>query len=46
MTMCVGWKFKDDIYLFGDTLFSQKKSDCLTSGPLTSFGELQGEEKV
>lgn len=46
MTLCVGWKFKDEIYLFGDTVFSQGKSDSSPEGEKTSFGELQGNGKV
>lgn len=46
MTLCVGWKFKDEIYLFGDTVFSQGKSNGLPASEKTSFGELQGNGKV
>lgn len=46
MTLCVGWKFRDDIYLFGDTIFSQGKSDRFPAGEKTSFGELQGNGSV
>lgn len=46
MTFCIGWKFKNQVFIFGDTLFTQNTTLDDPENRKTSFGELQGNTNI
>lgn len=39
MTYCIGWRYRNTVYLVGDTVFTNAPSNL----PVSTFGELHSE---